>query len=78
MQRFSHQKAIMTGRCLAEVEWATTPRRKRPRAWSGLPGRPDEIRRVPRAFAAWAWHGAEQRWRELVDAEETIRTRESG
>lgn len=70
MQRFSHRKAILTGRCLAEVEWATTPPAKRPRALSGLPGKPDELRQIPRAFAAWALHGAVERWRELVDAHE--------
>jgi hypothetical protein len=70
MQRFSHRKAILTGRCLAEVEWATTPPAKRPRALSGIPGKPEDLRRIPRAFAAWTLHGALERWRELVDADE--------
>ena len=70
MQRFSHRKAILTGRSLAEVEWATTPSSKRPKVFSGLSGTPEELLRIPRAFAAWARHGAMQRWRELVDAHE--------
>ena len=69
MQPFSHRKAILTGRSLAEVEWATTPSSKRPLVFAGLSERPGEIHRVPRAFAAWALHGAVERWRELVDAD---------
>ena len=73
MQRFSHRKAILTGRSLAEAEWATTPPGKRPLVFAGFSGRAGEIRRVPRAFAAWALHGAVERWRELVDAHERKR-----
>jgi hypothetical protein len=73
MLRFSHQKAVLTGRCLAEAAWATTPPAERPRVLSRMPGRPDEIRRVPKAFVAWALHGAIVRWRELVDADERRR-----
>jgi hypothetical protein len=73
MLRYSHRKAILTGRCLAEAEWVTTPPGKRTRALSRLPGKPDELRHVPRAFGAWVMHGAAERWRELADADERRR-----
>jgi hypothetical protein len=72
--------AVMTGRCLAEARWATTPPRKRPSAWTeGL----EDARalrivasisdQLSPALAELVRRGAEQRWLELQDADRRMR-----
>lgn len=73
MKPFSHHKAILTGRSLAEVVWATTPPGERTPDWSPLT-KLDGIQRIPRPYAPWVGHAAAERWRELVDAERRVLT----
>ena len=70
------RKAAMTGRSLAEAQWATTPAAERSPDWSA----PDQVldvlrslrRASPRFAAAVAAH-AERRWHELLVAEQKSR-----
>jgi hypothetical protein len=68
MKPFSHRKAILTGRSLAEVVWVTTAASERSSTWTPLANL-GGIARVPRPYAPWVGHAAAERWRELVDAE---------
>jgi hypothetical protein len=69
MKPFSHRKAILTGRSLAEVVWATTPSGERSPIWPPLANL-DGLAHIPRPYAPWAGHAAAERWRELFDAEQ--------
>jgi hypothetical protein len=69
MKPFSHRKAILTGRSLAEVVWATTPPGKRSPTWTPLSNL-DGLARIPRPYAPWVGQAAAERWRELFDAEQ--------
>lgn len=70
------RRAALTGRSLAEAQWATTPPAQRSLEWSAREQVLDVLRGLrrssPRFAAAVAAH-AEQRWRELVVAERKVR-----
>jgi hypothetical protein len=71
MKPFSHRKAILTGRSLAEVVWATTAPSERTPTWTPLANL-NGLTRIPRPFAPWVGHAAAERWRELFDAEKRV------
>lgn len=81
MARHPDRLAIMTGRCLAEARWATSPARSRRLAWSEGPDDARALRivgsaseKLSPAFAEIVRRGAEQRWLELQDADRRMRS----